>query len=181
MRPTNLRAGSDPDLTEWEPPRPSVGLHTLPGTSHTHTHSDTSPKPTPEKEKSEGRRSKQREKLRMCQRKRKISPVVICCIIYKSFFLFFFKVWFSLSPPLSCWSGKQRRRAGGQRGRADLLQRLGGRAGGNPTPLPRPAERPSGPGKHMQSTWPDLELNSDSRSHTHSHLCTTHRHACMHN
>lgn len=38
-RPTNLRVGSDPDLTEWEPPRPSVGLHTLPGTSHcTQTH-----------------------------------------------------------------------------------------------------------------------------------------------
>ena len=29
VRPTNLRAGYDPDLTEWKPPQPSVGLHTL--------------------------------------------------------------------------------------------------------------------------------------------------------
>lgn len=43
VRPTNLRVGSDPDLTEWEPPWPSVGLHTLlaPATLHTLTHTHT--------------------------------------------------------------------------------------------------------------------------------------------
>lgn len=69
-----------------------------------------------------------------------------------------------------CWSGRWHRRAGGRRGRVDLLWWLGGRAGGHPAPRPRPAVRPSGRGKHMQSTWPDLELNSDS--HNHTHTCT---------
>lgn len=62
----------------------------------------------------------------------------------------------------SGWSGRLHRRAGERRGRVDLLRWLGGRAGGHPVPRPRPAERPSGRGKHMQSTWPDLDLNSDS-------------------
>lgn len=55
-------------------------------------------------------------------------------------------------------------RAGRRRGRLDLLRWLGGRAGGHPVPRPRPVERPSGRGKHTQSTWPDLELDTDSRS-----------------
>lgn len=80
----------------------------------------------------------------------------------------------ALSLPLagSCWSGRQHRRAGGRRGRVDLLRWLGGRAGGHPAPRPRPAERPSGRGKHMQSTWPDLGLNSDSHNHVHAHKHT---------
>lgn len=72
----------------------------------------------------------------------------------------------------SCWSGRRHRRAGGRRGRVDLLRWLGGRAGGHPAPRPRPAERPSGRGKHMQSTWPDLDLNSDSHNRTHARLFT---------
>jgi len=73
-----------------------------------------------------------------------------------------------------CWSGRRHCRAGGRRGRVDLLRWLGGRAGGHRAPRPRPAERPSGRGKHMQSTWPDLELNSDSHAHifTPTHVCT---------
>lgn len=42
VQPTNLRAGSEPDLTEREPPGPSVGLNIHPGTTHTsHVHTDT--------------------------------------------------------------------------------------------------------------------------------------------
>lgn len=74
----------------------------------------------------------------------------------------------------SCWSGRRHCRAGGRRGRVDLLRWLGGRAGGHPAPQPRPAERPSGRGKHMQSTWPDLELNSDSHTHARTYTHTTH-------
>lgn len=66
----------------------------------------------------------------------------------------------------SCRSGWQHHRAGGRRGRVDLLRWLGGRAGGHPVPRPRPAERPSGRGKHTQSTWPDLDLNPDSHNRT---------------
>lgn len=83
----------------------------------------------------------------------------------------------------SCRSGWQHHRAGGRRGRVDLLRWLGGRAGGHPVPRPRPAERPSGRGKHTQSTWPDLDLNPDSHNCTRA-LHTRHKkktlmHTCI--
>lgn len=39
-RLNNQSQGCDPDLTEWEPPRPSVGLHSLlaPHTTNTQNH-----------------------------------------------------------------------------------------------------------------------------------------------
>lgn len=75
------------------------------------------------------------------------------------------------------WSGGVARRASGG-GRLDLLWWFRWEGRRTPrAPGPGPAERPSGRGKHMQGTWPDLDTNPDSHNHTHM---LTHTHKLAH-
>lgn len=80
----------------------------------------------------------------------------------------FFGSFSSFGREMLVWKVASQGRRAARSSRPSVVAGWEGRR--TPCARPRPAARPSGRGKHMQSTWPDLELNSDSHNHTHSHL-----------